>query len=91
MNAGGTNFAGGGGDRLGQIGDGTTIYSVIPAANMQTLTNSAWGGTAVPFPAAAAINVSTAAGANLVFKYNAGTTDYTAGSVVISGILQRVA
>ena len=91
INSGGTNFSGGGGDRLGQIGDGTTIYSIIPATNMQTLINAGWGmSTPLPFPAAAAINTSTAAGASLVFKYNAGSADYTAGSIVISGILERV-
>jgi hypothetical protein len=91
LNSGGTNFSGGGGDRLGQVTDGTTVYSLIPAATMQSLVNAQWGVTALPNPASAAINTSTAAGANLVFKYSGGTTDYTAGSLVISGIVQRVA
>lgn len=92
INSGGTNFSGGGGDRLGQVTDGTTVYSVVPATNMQTLINAGWGmSTPLPFPAAAAINTSTAAGVNLVFKYSGGTTDYTAGSIVVSGIVQRVA
>lgn len=91
LNSGGTNFSGGGGDRLGQVTDGTTVYSVIPAATMQSLVNAQWGVTALPNPASAAINTSTAAGANLTFKYSGGTTDYTAGSLVMSGIVQRVA
>jgi len=92
MNSGGTNFSGGGGDRLGEVTDGTTSYSIIPAANMQSLVNAGWGiNTVMPYPASSALNTSTVAGANLVFKYNGGTTDYTAGSVVISGILIRVA
>ena len=91
INSGGTAFSGGGGDRLGAVSDGTTVYSVVPAANLQTLTNNGWGSTPLPYPASAAINASTAAGANLVFKYSGGTTDYTAGSIVVSGILQRVA
>ena len=91
LNSGGTNFSGGGGDRLGQVTDGTTVYSVVPAATMQSLANAQWGVTALPNPAAAAINTSTAAGANLSFKYSGGTTDYTAGSLVISGIAERVA
>lgn len=92
INRGGTNFSGGGGDRLGQITDNTTVYSVIPATNMQTLINAGWGmSTPLPFPASAAINTSTAAGASLVFKYSGGTTDYTAGSIVVSGLLERVA
>lgn len=92
INSGGTNFSGGGGDRLGEISDGTTVYSIIPAATMQALVNAGWGiGTDLPFPASAPLNTSTVAGASLVMKYNTGTTDYTAGSVVISGILERVA
>lgn len=91
LNSGGTNFSGGGGDRLGQVTDGTTVYSVIPAATMQSLVNAQWGVTALPNPASAAINTSTAAGASLVFKYSGGTTDYTAGSLVITGVVERVA
>jgi|15BtaG_2_1085339.scaffolds.fasta_scaffold00113_20 hypothetical protein len=90
MNSGGTNFSGGGGDRLGQVTDGTTIYSVTPAAQMQALVNARWGDTAMPFPASSPMQYSTVAGANLVFKYSGGTTDYTAGSVIISGTLLRV-
>lgn len=91
MNSGGTNFSGGSGDRLGQVTDATTVYSVIPAASLQTLVNAQWGVTALPNPASAAINTSTAAGASLVFKYSGGTLDYTAGSVVISVTAIRVA
>lgn len=91
INSGGTNFSGGGGDRLGQVSDGTTVYSVVPAASLQTLANAQWGATALPNPASAAINTSTAAGANLYFAYSGGATDYTAGSVVISGLAERVA
>lgn len=91
LNSGGTNFSGGSGNRLGQVTDGTTVYSVIPAATLQTLVNAQWGVTALPNPASAAINTSTAAGASLVFKYSGGTTDYTAGSLVITGVVERVA
>lgn len=91
LNSGGTNFAGGGGDRLGQVTDGTTVYSVIPAATMQSLVNARWGTTEVPYPAAAAINASTVAAANLVFSYSGGATDYTTGSLVMSGVVERVA
>jgi hypothetical protein len=90
LNGGGINFSGGG-DRLGQVTDGTTVYSVIPGANLQTLVNAQWGSAILPNPATAALNANTAAGANLVFKYSGGTTDYTAGSVIISGVVQRVA
>lgn len=90
LNSGGTNFSGGSGDRLGQVTDGTTVYSVVPAATMQALTNAQWGVTALPNPASAALNTSTSPAANLVFKYSGGTLDYTAGSLRISGIAQRV-
>lgn len=91
LNSGGTNFSGGGGDRLGQVTDGSTVYSVIPAATMQSLVNAQWGVTALPNPVSAALNTSTTAGASLVFKYSGGATDYTAGSLVITGIAERVA
>ena len=91
LNSGGTNFSGPSGDRLGLVTDGTTAFSLIPAATMQSLVNAQWGVTALPNPSAAAINTSTVAGASLKLVYSAGTTDYTAGSLVISGLLQRVA
>ncbi len=91
VNSNGTNFSGGGGDRLLSITDNTTVYSLVPAASLQTLANTAWGSVGVPFPASAAINTNTAAGAAIVAKYSGGTADYTAGSVVISLILERVA
>ena len=91
LNSGGTDFSGGGGDRLATISDGTTDYSVIPAATLQSLANARFGDTGLPFPASAAINVSTAAGAALTIAYSGGTTDYAAGSMVISGVMERVA
>lgn len=90
LNSGGTNFSGGGGDRLIQISDGTTVYSLIPAATAQTLVNAGWGiTTGLPFPASAAINTTTAA--TLFIAYSGGTTDYTAGSLTLSFVLQKVA
>ena len=92
LNSGGTNFSGGGGDRLGQVTDGTTVYSVIPATNIETLVNSGYGiSTPMPFPASAAIYTPTVAGASLVAEYSGGSADHTAGSVVLSGLLWRVA
>lgn len=91
LNSGGTNFSGGGGDRLGQVSDGTTVYSVVPAATMQTLTNAIWSQTALPLPATAAIFTPTAAGANLFFAYSGGSADYTAGSLRITGLAERIA
>jgi len=90
LNSGGTNFSGGGGDRNMGISDGTTVYSVVPAATMQSLANAAWGATALPFPASAAIDTSTAVGAALRAVYSGGTADYTAGSLVLSIQYERV-
>ena len=90
LNGFGTNFSGGGGDRLLSITDNTTVYSLVPAADLQTLANTVWGSTALPFPASDAINTPTAIGANLVAKYSGGATDYSTGSVVISGIIERI-
>lgn len=91
LNSGGTDFSGGGGDRLATISDGTTDYSVIPAATLQSLANARWGDTGLAFPASAAINTSTAVGVAVTIAYSGGATDYTAGSMVISGVLERVA
>lgn len=91
VNSNGTNFSGGGGDRLLDITDGTTVYSVIPAASLQTLANTAWGVTELPFPASAALNTSTVAGQNLRALYSGGAADYAAGSMVISVLAVRVA
>ncbi len=90
LNSGGTNFSGGGGDRDIQISDGTAVYSLIPAATAQALVNMSWGiDVDLPFPAAVAINRTTTG--TLFIAYSGGTTDYTAGSVVISFLLQKVA
>jgi hypothetical protein len=92
LNSGGTNFSGGGGNRLLAITDGTTVYTVIPATNIQTLINGGWGiTTVVPYPVSAAINTPTVAGANLYAQYSGGTTDYTAGSLVLTVKAIRIA
>lgn len=88
LNKVGTNFSGGGGDRNIQISDGTNVFSVIPAATAQSLTNAVWGATALPLPATASINTTTAG--TLFIAYSGGTTDYTAGSLTISVLLEKV-
>lgn len=91
VNRGGTNFSGGGGDRLAEITDGTTSYSIIPAASLQTLANTQWGVAGLPNPASAAINTETAVGANLSIRYSGGTADYTTGTFTVSGVLEKTA
>jgi len=91
LNKIGTNFSGGGGDRNLELTDGTTVYSIIPAATLQSLANARWGDTALPFPVSASINTSTSAGANLYLQYQGGSADYTAGSVTVTALVERVA
>lgn len=90
INSGGTNFSGGGGDRLLSISDGTTTYSVVPSATLQSLVNARWGSTEVPFPAAAAINTASTDGDSIVALYSGGSNDFATGSIVISGIVERI-
>jgi hypothetical protein len=89
---GGTNFAGTNGDRLLSLTDGTTIWTTIPATNLQTApaTTVPWGNAAAPFLTGTSIT-SSAVGANIYFQYSGGTTDYTSGSIKFSVIFQRVA
>ncbi len=86
----GTDFSGGGGDRNLQFTDGTSIYSIIPAANLQSLPNARWGDTALPFPVTAGIGTPTVSGENLIVQYQGGSADYTAGDIVISGLLHQL-
>lgn len=88
----GTNFSGGGGDRDLAITDGTSIWSVIPAATLQSLAAARWGDTGVPFPATAAhLFAASASGTNIVAEYSGGTTDYTAGSCTIMLLAEALA
>lgn len=88
----GTNFSGGGGDRDLDIKEGTTIYSTIPAATLQALAIARWFDTGVPAPATAAhFTTASAAGADIVAAYSGGAADYTAGSLTIVLVAERVA
>jgi len=93
VNYSASGLSGGGGNRLIQITDGTTVFNNagITAALLGTPINTVWGGTGNPLPGTVSADTSTTAGNNLVAKYAGGTTDYTAGSVSITVTLQRVA
>lgn len=88
-----SGLSGGGGDRLVQITDGTTVYNNagITAALLGTPVNTVWGGSGNPLPGTVAMNTSTAAGATLYAVYAGGTTDYTTGTVNVSVLVERVA
>lgn len=89
LNGGGTNFSGGGGDRLLSVGDGTTVYTIVPAATLQSLANDRWGTTAVPYPVGNPVSKLTAAGQDLNAFYSGGTADYAAGSLVLTIVYAR--
>lgn len=78
---GGTNF-GAGGNRLLDLTDGTTVYTTVPNANLETAPTVSvpLGNAAIPF-LTGTINTKTVAGADLVFKYSGGTTDHSTGSI----------
>lgn len=88
---GGVNFSGGGGDRDLLITDGAAEWTVIPAATLQALANAQWGDTDVPYPGAISLNQSSIPGSTVYAVYANGTTDYSAGSIVITLIYSRVA
>lgn len=84
---GGTSF-GAGGNRLLDLTDGTTVYTTIANANLESAPTASirWGGPKYPLevgdlPLSASIvplltsksNVATAAGAQLYFQYSGGT------------------
>lgn len=93
VNYSAAGLSGGGGDRLVQVTDGTTVYNNagITAALLGTPVNTVWGGSGNPLPGTVAMNTSTAAGVALVAKYAGGTADYTTGTVNISVLVERVA
>lgn len=87
---GGTNFTGG--NRNLDIKSGSTIYSEIPHAALNSLAAARWGDADLPFPATATdMNTATAAGVDLVAAYTGGTTDDTAGSFTMIIFAERIA
>lgn len=90
---GATNFSGGGGDRNFKILAGANVYSVIPSGSLTIIVNRAWLTNAAGFPLPASVGTTeaTPAGTSLSMSYDGGTTDYAAGTVIISGLAVRVA
>lgn len=92
LSGGGTDFSGGGGDRLLSITDGTTAWSIIPAATLQTLAAAKWGDAGLPYPATAAdLTIASALSTNISAQYSGGTTDYSAGELTLILTLERTA
>lgn len=91
LSGAGTNFSGGSGDRNLSITDGTSTWSIIPAATLQSLSAARWGATALPFPATAShLTTASAAGTDIVAQYQGGSNDYAAGSCTIVLTLERI-
>lgn len=93
VNYGAAGLSGGGGDRLVTLTDGTTVYNDtgITAALLGTPANTVWGATGNPVAGAVAQSTATVAGQALRFIYAGGSTDYTAGEVVVTVAYERVA
>lgn len=92
LSGSGTDFSGVGGDRLLTISDGTTTWTVIPELTLKTLAAARWGDTGTPWPATAAhMTASSAAGTDITAAYSGGATDYTAGSLTLVIVAERMA
>lgn len=78
---GGTSFSAGG-DRLLSLTDGTSVYTTVPNASLETApaVSSRWGSTAVPY-VTGTVATPTVAGQALRFAYSGGSTDHDAGSI----------
>jgi parallel beta-helix repeat protein len=89
----GLTAADAGGDRGLGLTDGTSVYTVIPAATLKTANfQGRWGSTNVPFSAVASAMIQpTVAGTDLVAYWSGGTTDYTAGVFNIQVTAERIA
>lgn len=89
LSGGGTAFSGGGGDRLVDLTDGTSIWTAITAAKLGTPTFTPWGTAGVPGPATAAdLTTASVAGQNIRLVYSGGAADYTAGSLTLITTLE---
>lgn len=89
---GGTNF-GAGGDRLLSLTDGTTVWTTIANADLETAPSASlpWGNAKVPMLTGTS-NTASTAGARIWFAYSGGTTDHSGtGSITFSVGLERVA
>lgn len=93
MNYGAAGLSGGGGNRLVTVTDGTTVWNNagLTASLLGTPINTVWGGTGNPLAGTVAMNTASVAGSPIYAVYSGGTTDYTAGSVTISVLVQRTA
>ncbi len=89
---GGTNFAAGG-DRAISLTDGTTVWTTIANADIESAPSASlnWGNTKVPF-LTGTVATASVAGETIRFQYSGGTTDHSAtGSISFCVCLEKVA
>jgi hypothetical protein len=88
---GGTNF-GAGGNRNISLTDGTTTWTTVANADIESAPAATlgWGDTKVPFLTGTS-DTASVAGENIRFAYSGGTTDHTTGSIVFSVQIEKVA
>ncbi|CAN5262237.1 hypothetical protein BH10PLA2_BH10PLA2_00540 [soil metagenome] len=90
---GGTSF-GAGGDRLLGLTDGTTVWTTVANADIESAPSVTldWGNAKVPFLTGTS-DTASAAGAAIYFLYSGGTpgTPHTTGSIKFSVCLEKVA
>ncbi len=89
---GGTNF-GAGGDRLISLTDGTTVWTTIANADIESAPAATleWGNTKVPFLTGTS-DTASASNAAIRFQYSGGTTDHSGtGSIKFSVCIEKVA
>lgn len=87
---GGTSF-GAGGDRTIDLTDGTTIWTTIANADIESAPSASlvWGNAKVPMLTGTSTTAS-AANTAIVFKYGTGTTGHTTGSIKFSVLIEKV-
>lgn len=89
---GGTNYAAGG-DRAISLTDGTTVWTTIANADIESAPSAtlAWGNAKVPFLTGTS-DTASVAGQAIRFAYSGGTTDHSGtGSIKFSVLLEKVA
>ncbi len=88
---GGTNF-GGGGDRTIDLTDGSTIWTTIANADIESAPTATltWGNAKVPFLTGTS-DTASVAGSTIRFQYGTGSTQHTTGSIKFSVLIEKVA
>lgn len=89
---GGTNF-GAGGDRTISLTDGTTTWTTIANADIESVPSASlmWGNSKVPFLTGTS-DTASASNAAIRFQYAGGTTDHSGtGSIKFAVLIEKVA